>query len=333
MKGHARITPGLVLGILVLGTMALTGCDEGIPGDEWEGDGVVALMGGLVFTSPDTDPVEDGVVVVLEGVIEAVGERGQVQIPPAARRVDASGLSVLPGFWNADVWVDDELLELAEAGSDDELTAALRERFSRFGFTTVVETGSSVEELAPLLDRLDDPGVRGPRILPYGSGLPATVQPGGWVPGGEGGMGSEEARDLAQRGVALIPSLTLASIPEEGERGESVAARVSVAVDAVGAFVRAGGRLVFGTGAGYIPEFGPSTELVLLEDAGISFEQLLASLTLEPAVRFGDGYTGLIEPGMTADLVLVQGDPGSDRSALDRVVWAMRDGYTIYSSR
>ena len=318
---------------LVVAILLLAGCDDDIPGDDWEGDGVVAIMGGLVFTSPDAEPLDDGVVVVLEGIIEAVGTRGQVQIPPAARRVDATGLSVLPGFWNADVWVDDELLDAAEGGSDEELTAALQERFSRFGFTTVVETGSSAEELAPLLDRIDGLRVSGPRILLYGQGLPATVQAGGWVPGGEGGMGVDDARDLAQRGVALIPSLTLASVPEEGERGEAVADRVSTAVDAVAAFVASGGRLVFGTGAGYIPEYGPSTELVLLEDAGVSFEQLLASLTLEPTLRFGHGYTGLVEPGMVADLVLVEGDPGSDRSALDRVVWAMRDGYTIYSSR
>ena len=322
-----------LLGVLTLSGLMTVGCADDIPGDDWEGDGVVAIMGGLVFSSPDAEPLDDGVVVVLEGVIEAVGERGQVQIPPAARRVDATGLSVLPGFWNADVWVDDQLLDAAETGTDEELAAALRQRFSRFGFTTVVETGSSAEELAPLLHRIGGLQVPGPRILPHGEGLPATVEPGGWVPGGDGGMGVEQARDLAGRGVALIPSLTLASMPEEGERSEAVAGRVSEAVDAVAAFLGAGGSLVFGTGAGYIPDYGPSTELVLLEDAGVSFRQLLAALTLEPALRFGHEYTGLVEPGMVADLVLVEGDPESDRSALDRVVWAMRDGYTIYSSR
>ena len=58
---------------------------------------VVALVGATVH--PVAGPsIENGVVVMREGRVAAVGEAGTVQIPPDAERVDVSGKHVYPGL-------------------------------------------------------------------------------------------------------------------------------------------------------------------------------------------------------------------------------------------
>jgi len=328
---RARVrAPVLVLCLVAL-ALVMHGCDQGVPGEDWEAGGVVALVGGLVFTSPLSDPIDQGVVVILDGIIEAVGPLGEVQIPPGAERINASGLSVLAGFWNADVWIDDELIELAESGEAAPLAAALEERFTRFGFTTVVDHGSQYSEVAPLIERIQAGGVRGPRIVvTEGRVPPGVFRPGWWY-----GMEPGEEIDLAGMplgDVALLPALTLASFPGEGEPEAAAVARTSEVIEAVREFARTGAPLIFGTGAGYVPEFDPALEYLFLDEAGVPWETLFGALTSEPAQRFDYGYTGLVEPGMLADIVLVDGDPSVDLTALDRVRWVLREGAVVYSS-
>ena len=91
-----------------------------------------------------------------------------------------------------------------------------------------------------------------------------------------------------------------------------------------------GGRLIFGTGAGYNPRYDPMSEHILLEEGAIPFASRLASLTTEPAVRFGYGYVGGVWPGMVADLVLVEGDPEVDVTAFGRVRLVLREGRPLF---
>lgn len=305
-----------------------------MPGSDDEG--LIAIIGALVFTSPGAEPIDNGVVIVLDGFIEAVGERGEVAIPGGARRVNANGHALLAGFWNADVWIDDEVLDLAgedgeEEGADQALALALQERFTRYGFTTVVDTGSDPMELDVLLDRLVVDGVPGPRVLSAGGSLPAGVHQSGWWHGMDlsGGVGLE---GMPAGDVALIPALTLASVPGEQEAPDGAHRRLNDGIQAIRGFVAQDGPLVFGTGSGYVPEYDPSGEFVLLDEAGVSFPMLLNALTAEPANRFGHTYTGILEPGMVADMVLVEGDPSSDLSALERVRWVLVEGRTVYDA-
>ncbi|MFK5585022.1 MULTISPECIES: amidohydrolase [unclassified Serinicoccus] len=61
-----------------------------------------AVVGARVLPI-DTDPVEDGVVLVRDGVIEAVGSRSDVPVPEGVEVVDAAGGWVLPGLIDAHV--------------------------------------------------------------------------------------------------------------------------------------------------------------------------------------------------------------------------------------
>jgi imidazolonepropionase-like amidohydrolase/Tol biopolymer transport system component len=65
--------------------------------------GAVALTGARIVTMarPDGGIIEDGVVVVQQHRIAAVGRRGEVAIPPGARTVDLSGKTIIPGLIDA----------------------------------------------------------------------------------------------------------------------------------------------------------------------------------------------------------------------------------------
>lgn len=61
--------------------------------------GVVALTGARIVTMNDAGQViEDGVVVIHDNRIAAVGAANAVQIPPEAKRLDLGGRTVMPGL-------------------------------------------------------------------------------------------------------------------------------------------------------------------------------------------------------------------------------------------
>lgn len=103
---------------------------------------------------------------------------------------------------------------------------------------------------------------------------------------------------------------------------------------AVRAYSEAGGRILFGTDVGYIQQFDTSEEFLWMSRAGMSFEQILASLTTSPAERFGySNHSGRIAKGMDADLVVLRADPKQDVTAFSRVRYAIRTGIIIYSAK
>ena len=60
--------------------------------------GVVALTGARVVTMRGDEVIEDGVVVVRDNRIEAVGARGSVSIPNGAEEIDVRGRTIVPGY-------------------------------------------------------------------------------------------------------------------------------------------------------------------------------------------------------------------------------------------
>lgn len=303
-------------------------CADAPPATGWTDTGVLAIEGATIFTSPRTTPVEDGVVLIVDGLIEAVGVRGSVPIPQAAVRIDGSGLSLLPGFWNAQVLVDSELLESANSGSADQLQLLLQERFNRFGFTTVVETNTPSAGLARLIERIQSGEVLGPRIVAVGGAGVTGVR---WVGAAEWLGPPAALLEWAESETALVPSLRLAQQEiVDGAVSPVAEVPIDLLLDRVRSFVEAGGRLVFGSGAGFVPQYDPLSDLLLLAEAGVPFSVQLASLTTEPALRFGFSYLGEIEPGMVADLVLLDSDPEVDATAFGQVRMVLREGRPIF---
>ena len=69
-------------------------------------------------------------------------------------------------------------------------------------------------------------------------------------------------------------------------------------------------------------------------EAGMTPLQALRAATIEPAIMLGvDAELGSIEPGKLADLILVEGDPTDDISALRSIVLVMKNGKIVRDDR
>ncbi|CAN5753627.1 hypothetical protein BH23GEM11_BH23GEM11_14020 [soil metagenome] len=306
------------------GTLGLSG---------WDGSGVLVIDGALVFTSPISEPLPDGVVVVSGGRIEAVGERGEVFIPQTARRVSGAGASLLAGFWDSHVRLDPVLLEAAAdpLSPSDDIEAWFRENITGFGFTGIVDTGTPLEDIQPLLDRMQAERLQGPRILATGGAAMAGVRVAG---ADRSGWSDDAFAGALLSEETFVPAFSLLLPPGDATDIEinSVLDELAQLQRRFGGFVAAGGHAAFGSGFGWGASQDPILEVELVEESGIGFAAILASLTNEPVLRFGYDDRGEVEPGMVADLVLVDGDPRADLSALERVRWVLRDGIPIYGS-
>jgi imidazolonepropionase-like amidohydrolase len=127
---------------------------------------------------------------------------------------------------------------------------------------------------------------------------------------------------MIARGMALIPTLKLFSRDDT----------LPNILQQVKAYADLGGRILFGTDVGYLTDYDPTAEYQLLSKAGLTFSQILASLTTAPATRFGFGLRkGRLAPGMDADIVLLGGDPAAAVTSFTDVRYSIRSGAVRYS--
>jgi len=139
---------------------------------------------------------------------------------------------------------------------------------------------------------------------------------------------------LKSADMALIPTLTLWHVESRGASAEEVEKEMSaIVLPQLRAYSQSGGQILFGTDVGYIQQFDTSEEFVWMSRAGMTFEQILASLTTSPAKRFGYSNSGRIANGMDADLVVLRDDPKHDVSAFSKVRYTIRLGKVIYSQK
>jgi imidazolonepropionase-like amidohydrolase len=136
---------------------------------------------------------------------------------------------------------------------------------------------------------------------------------------------------LAQR-IALIPTLKL--YQWDLERNGHVSAGhplLQTAIAQTRTFHRAGGTILFGTDVGFVNDYSPLAEYVLLEQAGLSFRDILASLTTAPAHVFNvKGKVAQVAAGHEADVVILRADPAADARNFGSVAYTIRAGQVIY---
>jgi imidazolonepropionase-like amidohydrolase len=131
----------------------------------------LALAGGTIYPAPFQPPISNGVVLIENGKIMAVGEKGKVQIPPGVEMIDCTGRTIVAGFWNAHVHFTEPKWENAANLPSTQLTKQLQEMLARYGFTSVVDTGSLLPNTLAIRTRIQSGEVAGPRILTAGSPL------------------------------------------------------------------------------------------------------------------------------------------------------------------
>ena len=131
-------------------------------------------------------------------------------------------------------------------------------------------------------------------------------------------------------GEVVVPTLTMMEAIVE-RIGAVAPVSYDVARSTVGDWHRAGVTILAGTDANQAPSapasppYGSSLhhELALLVDAGLPPVDALRSATVLAARYWGLADRGVIAPGKRADLVLVDGDPLADISAVSKIkaVW------------
>ena len=135
---------------------------------------------------------------------------------------------------------------------------------------------------------------------------------------------------MKEQRAALTPTLALWKYFLRHDRLSIQENLVETAAGQLRAWVGAGGTVLFGTDLGAVDP-DPSEEYTLMGEAGMSFREILGSLTTAPAERFGDSARlGRIAPGLQADLVVLKRDPSKDVRALADVRYTLRAGRIVY---
>ncbi|MEO7733250.1 MAG: amidohydrolase family protein [Kofleriaceae bacterium] len=155
-------------GVVFLLGLALSGCGSAqrpVSADRW------LVTGARLYVAPDAPPIDDAWVLVRGQTIEAIGA-GPADRPTGVRSSAAcNGGVITAGFQNSHVHFTDPAFAGAASRPREELQASLRAMTTRFGFTTVVDTGSLPANTEALRGRIARGELRGPAILTVGAPL------------------------------------------------------------------------------------------------------------------------------------------------------------------
>jgi imidazolonepropionase-like amidohydrolase len=138
---------------------------------------------------------------------------------------------------------------------------------------------------------------------------------------------------MRQAKVAVIPTLKVWKDLLSHDRASMSEQWIQTCAGQLRAWLAAGGTILFGTDVGGAGVYDPGEEYSMMAEAGMSFRQILASLTTAPAERFGESARlGRIAKGCIADIVVINGDPARRIRAFADVRYTIRDGRIIYKA-
>ena len=129
-------------------------------------------------------------------------------------------------------------------------------------------------------------------------------------------------REAASRGTWLVPTLDMfaQTVTRDPAYLEPIYASLAL-------FREAGGRLLFGTDVGYLPDHATDGELAALRTCGLGAHEVLAMLTTNPAQELGGpAETGTVTQGAPADLVVLGSPTLTDPLDLADVSMTIRAG-------
>ena len=150
---------------------------------EAKGSGTVVLHAARVIDGTGAAPIQNGVVVVTEDKIVAVGRQGSVTIPAGARTIELGNTTLLPGFIDAHTHIIGRTLG-DPAGDDapvrdyESLGAIIgvsnADRTLMAGFTTIRNVGAPNFDDMALRKAVNDGFVKGPRMQNAGHAIGIT---------------------------------------------------------------------------------------------------------------------------------------------------------------
>jgi imidazolonepropionase-like amidohydrolase len=132
---------------------------------------VTALTGATIIDGNGGAPISDGVIVITDKKITAIGAKGKVLIPQNARQVDLTGKFITPGLMDANVhlipWPSWEYIEfLARYENNFEGIIEEADQIAlKHGFTTVFDSMGPAIPLMHVRDRIQQGETEGSRLF------------------------------------------------------------------------------------------------------------------------------------------------------------------------
>jgi imidazolonepropionase-like amidohydrolase len=131
--------------------------------------GTLAIQHARIYVSPTDAPIDDGTVLIRDGLIAEVGP--QVVIPGGTQIVPCNGCTVTAGFWNTHVHFTEAKWSMAQWKDASTLNPQLADMFLSRGFTTVIDLGSNPADTLAIRRRIEKGDLTGPYIYTAGSAL------------------------------------------------------------------------------------------------------------------------------------------------------------------
>ncbi len=159
--------------LFVYQTSSISAQQSGAPGER-RGSGTVVLKAAQVIDGTGAEPIKNGVVVVTDNKIVAVGASGSVTIPNGARIIDLGDATLLPGFIDAHTHIIGRTLGDPEgqnasvhdyASFGAVLAVGNAERTLLGGFTTIRNVGAPNFDDLAIRKAINEGWIPGPRIL------------------------------------------------------------------------------------------------------------------------------------------------------------------------
>lgn len=140
---------------------------------------VLVIRNGTIIVGTGAAPIPNGVVVIKDGLIIAVGAEGEIEIPEDATILDAGGGTILPGLIDAHVHAVNGLF-VAEGDISATRILGNLSRGLKAGITTFVDTGSPwgmTRDVIDLREALNHIGNQAPNAVISGPILAAPDSP------------------------------------------------------------------------------------------------------------------------------------------------------------
>jgi imidazolonepropionase-like amidohydrolase len=128
----------------------------------------VAIIHAKIFPSPDAKPIDDGTLLIHDGLIQRVAPAASVKVPSGAKVIDAHGAVVTAGFWNSHVHFLPPPLLNADKHSSAQIEPLITQMLTRWGFTTVFDVASYLPNTLTIRRRIEAGEIAGPAILTVG---------------------------------------------------------------------------------------------------------------------------------------------------------------------
>jgi imidazolonepropionase-like amidohydrolase len=131
--------------------------------------GTLAIEHARIYIAPNAPPIDDGTILIHDGLIAAVG--AQIAVPADATIVPCDHCIVTAGFWNTHVHFTEPKWSMANWKSAATLNPQLADMLLSRGFTTVIDLSSNPADTFSIRRRIEKGELTGPYIYTAGSGL------------------------------------------------------------------------------------------------------------------------------------------------------------------